>query len=371
MFNQSWPKSFLIIPVIIIVLMIFSTSNVSGQSDLFSESKGKMNEIIDLQTATLQNLFAQEQKIGAMEKEEEEITGNIETLNGQITSLQRTIAEEEIAYAQKKEDLKQFFQSYQRMGPGSYLEIILASDNLTDFLRRINILRDITGNTGKLIEQLQSSQEKLAADKSKLTDELASLKDKQLQFDESLAKEKQLKQDLEENLASLAAERDNYQKYLTELQNNWDELKPLFSKAVKEFSNLINAGKLPLDAFKFTNNFLSIKGSIDDKTLNKIIAGDPGFPQMVFSFQQGNVEMSMPDKNLVLNGTFVIQAGNTLNLQVKDGSFYGIPLNTEAIEELFQDGDLVINLKSLLGGYTLNSIEIMNGYLQFSIAPEF
>lgn len=158
-----------------------------------------------------------------------------------------------------------------------------------------------------------------------------------------LAKEKQLKKALENYLASLSAERENYQKYLTDLQNKWAEIKPLFSDIVKEFSSLVKKGNLPPDLFKLTAYFPSIKGSITAKSLNELIAGDPGFPQILFSFEQGNVEMSMPDKNLVLNGTFVIDGGNALELQVKEGSFHGIPLETGALQELFQEGDLVIN----------------------------
>lgn len=369
MFKRLWVKSFLLIPVIFMALLIFSTSQVSGQSDYIPEGKEKVNKIIDLQTETLQKLFAQEQKIGAMGKEAESIARDIETLNRQIAGLQSSIAEEEIAYTQKKEDLKQLLQSYQRMGPGSYLEIILESNDLTDFLRRLNILRDITRNTGKLIEQLQSSKEKQGAAKTKLTAELTALKGKQAQYDELLAKEKQLKKALEDYLVSLSAERENYQQYLTDLQNNWAELKPLFSDTIKAFSSLIEQGNLPPDLFKLTSYFPSIKGSITDKSLNELIARDPGFPQILFNFEQGNVEMSMPDKNLALNGTFVIERGNALKLQVKAGSFNGIPLETGALIELFQDGYLVINLKPLLGGFSLNSVETTNGSLQFSISP--
>lgn len=369
MFKGSWVKSLLIISVIFMALLIFSTGQVSGQNDSNPESKGKISKINDLQTETLQKLFAQEQKIGAMAKEEKEIARDIETLNRRIAVLQSSIANEEITYTQKKEDLKQLLQSYQWMGPGSYLGMILESNDLADFLRRLNILRDITRNTGKLIEQLQSSKEKQAADRTKLTHELASLKGKQVQFDQSMAKEKQLKADLEDYLASLAGERENYQKYLIDLRNNWDELQPLFSKAVKEFSSLLEQGNLPPDSLKLTGNFLNIKGSITDTALNEIIARDPAFPQMIFTFKQGHAEMRMPDKNLVLGGTFVINGGNAIKLQVKEGSFNGVPLETGAVEELFQDGDLIINLKSLLlSGYTINSAETMNGYLQFSIS---
>lgn len=363
-------KSFFISSAIFMGLLVLFTSQVSGQSDSTTDSKGKMNQIINLQTKTLQKLFAQEQKIGAMGKKKEQITGDLETLNRQIAGLQSSIVQEETAYAQKKEDFKQLLRSYQRMGPGSYLDIILESDDLTDFLRRLNILRDITRNTGKLIEQLQKSKEKQVADKTKLEDELTMLRGKQIQFDELLAKENQLKKDLEDYYASLSAERENYQKYLTDLQNNWNELKSLLSNAVKEFFSLIEEGNLPPDFFKLTGNFLSIKGSIADKAFNEIIAGNPVFPQIILSFEQGNVEMRIPDRNLVLEGIFIVCEGNVLKLEVIEGSFYGIPLEKEAVQELFQDGDLAINFDSLLGGYTLNTVQTLNGYLEFSISPE-
>ena len=371
MLKHSWMKSFLIIAVMFMAVLGFTTSLVYGQGDFALENKGKMNNLINLQTETLQKLFAQKQKIDAMGKEEAKIAKDIETLTGQITALQRAISEEEIAYNQKKEDLKQLLQSYQKIGPGSYLEIILDSSDLTDFLRRLNILRNITRNTDKLMQKLQSIKEKQEADQTKLSGTLTSLKGKQAEFAEAVAKENLLKTDLEDQLASLLAEKDTYQQYLTELQNQWAELRTLFSTAVKEFSTLMEEGKLPPESFKVDVNFLSIKGSITDKALNEIIAGNLGLPQILFRFEEGNVEMSVTDKSLILKGTFVIQNGNALKFQVKEGSFYGIPLESEALKELFQNGELVINLTSLLRGFTLASVETMNGYLQIAISPQF
>lgn len=371
MFKRSWLKSFLIIAVMFMAVLVFTTSLVYGQGDSASENKGKMNNLINLQTETLQKLFAQEQKIKAMGNDGEEIAQEIEILNRQITALQRAISEEEMAYDQKKEDLKQLLQSYQKMGPGSYLEIILDSSDLTDFLRRLNILRNITRNTDKLMQKLQSIKEKQEADQTKLNGTLTSLKGKQAEFAEAVAKENLLKKDLEAQLASLLVERDNYQQYLTELQNQWAELIILFSTAVKEFSTLMEEGKLPPDSFKVDVNFLSIKGSITDKALNQIIAGNPGLPQILFRFEEGNVELSVNEKSLILNGTFIIQDGKALKLQVTEGSFHGLPLESEALKELFQNGDLVINFTSLLRGFSLVSVETMNGYLQFAISPQF
>ncbi|MDT3698820.1 MAG: hypothetical protein RO469_05275 [Thermincola sp.] len=369
MLKGRWQEQFLIAFVIFVFLLNYSVTQVFGQNGSTPESKGKLQKIINLQSEILQKLFAQEQKIAAMGEEAERMAGEIETVNGRITALQKSMAEEEATYAKKKEDLKLVLRSYQRMGTGSYLEIILESKDLTDFLRRLNVLRDITKNTGKLIERLQSSKEQQAAVKQKLTDELTRLRSKQDRYNELLANEKQLQKDLADELAALAAERENYQKYLADLHNKWNEFKPVFAGAVEEFTSRIAKGNLPPGAFQLSGGIFNIKGSFTDQALNKMITGDTGFPQIIFKFRPGNVEMTMPEKNLVLNGIFMIHEGSALKFEVREGSFQGIPLEKEVVSELFRDGDLIINFKPMLGGYILKSVETMDGYLQFSISP--
>ncbi len=102
---------------IALVIVILSTGMVLGKEDPFAGIKEKMASISETEREKLQNLFVLGQQIKEMEKEEEGITHDIETKNGEIESLKVTIAGEEIAYAKKLENLKQVFKSYQRMGP--------------------------------------------------------------------------------------------------------------------------------------------------------------------------------------------------------------------------------------------------------------
>jgi peptidoglycan hydrolase CwlO-like protein len=366
--RRLYLKLICIIPVIIMLSLTFSPGTISGQTGSLHKSEEKIEQITDQQKEILQKLFAQEQRLAAMAREEKGVAGDIEDLNKQTAALQKSIVEEETIYAGKKEELKQLLQSYQKMGPGSYLEIILESNDLTDFLRRINLLRELSGNSGKLIGQLQGNLEKQTADKTKLAAELASLNSRQAEYQASLVKERQLKQDLEEYLASLATEKGNYQLYLAYLKNNWADLKPTFAKAVKGLAGFMNKD-LPADGFKVTYSFFEIKASITDEAINNIITGDSAFPPMSFRFRPGNVEIQMPEYNLVLDGTFVIQEGSSFIFQAKAGSFYGIPLETGSLNELFQDGDLVINLQPALGNYTVNSLAVMDGYLELTLSP--
>lgn len=368
MFKTVKVKLFLVSSLIITLALVFSSTNmIAEQGDPFSEIKDKMSGISQKEKETLQKLFTQEQEIEAMERDEKEIARNIEITKGEIGDLQRTIAGEETAYAKGRENLKQVLQCYQRMGPGSYLEIILKSTDLSDLLKRINTLRDLTRNTGTLLDQITKNKERLSAEKTKLAEKLVLVEDKQEQLVQALTKKKQLKEDMEHYLASLAEERGHYQEYLNSLQLAWGELKPFFSNTAKALSSTIEKDNLPEDALKITYKFLSVKVSIDEKTLNDIIAGDPQLPKMVFSFHPGKVEMKVPDKNLILTGKFVIVDGHSLKFEVEEGSFYGMPLEIGAIKELFQEGYLELNLESKLDGFTLKSVEIMDGYLNLSI----
>lgn len=362
---------FVVCMAVTVAIAFIPPGIVLGQEGPFAGIKEKMASISEIERETLQDLFLLGQQIKEMEKEEERITRDIATRNGEIGTLKVAIAGEEIAYTKKLEHLKQVLKSYQRMGPGTYLEIILNSDNLAMLLRRINTLRDLTRNTGKLIELLEESRAKQFTEKTNLVEKITLMEDRQKQLQKSLTKQKQLIEKQEKYLESLKEKKGYYQENLANLQQNWDELKTSVPVFIKELSSIIDEGNIPPEKLNISYTFTNIKGSIDEKTLNDIMSGHPLLPKIVFSFHPSNVELSMPEKNLVLSGIFVIQEAHTIKFQVKEGSFYGMPLDVGAIEDLFLKGDLVFNLKLPLSDYTINSIKTTDGYLELTIIPKF
>lgn len=359
---------FLIICLTIILIISSPLEIVVGQGGPFSEIKEKMASISESEHENLQNLFVLSQQIIELGKEEEKVTQDIKTKKTEIEGLKVTIASEEMAYTKKMEDLKQVFKSYQRMGPGTYLEIILNSDNLAMLLRRVNTLRDLTRNTQKLMELLEESKAKQLIEKENLAQKIASLQDNQKLLQESLTKKKQLIQDQEKYLTSLKEKRESYQENLSKLQLNWDELKTSVPVIIKELSRIIDEGYIPPEKLNISFNFTSIRGTIDEKTLNDLISEDPLLPKIVLKFYPNNVQISMPEENLILSGNFVIQEAQTLKFQVKEGTFYGMPLNAGAIEDLFLKGDLVFKLKLPMStNYRLNSIKAGDGTMELTI----
>ncbi|MDF2592591.1 MAG: hypothetical protein K0S75_2057 [Clostridia bacterium] len=368
LFNLSKFKSILTLGLVIyFVLALFCTSIVFGQVEPPSRIQEKLNSISNEEKQVLQNLFTLVQEIAVMENEEKKLALDIDRANKELISIEALIASEEANLEKKQEALKRVLKIYQKMGPGSYLEIIMNSDNLSTLLRRVNTLRDLTRNTGKLLEELEVNKDKLSMEKVKLIEKLTFIKQKQEQSKETLAKKLELKRNQEIYLTSLEEQSKFYQEHLANIGEMLEELKPLLEKAAKEFSSIIADGTLPRDALKMKISLFSVKGTIDQKTFNEIISKQPNLSLMVFTFNKDEIEISVPEKNLVLSGTFVLQDENILRFQAEKGSFYGMPLEPEYIKELLSEEGLALDFKPLLGKNTLQYIRLEEGYIELNV----
>jgi len=349
------------------VFVLFCTSIVVGQVEPPPGIQEKLIGISEEEKQVLQNLFTLAQEVAVLEIEEKELAQDIDKANQEIITIEAAIASEEANFAQKQEALKRVLKIYQKMGPGSYLEIIMDSDNLSTFLRKINTLRDLSRNTGKLLKMLDESKGKLSLEKVKLVEKLTLIKEKQVQSKEALANKLKLKKEEEVYLASLKEKSRFYQEHLSNIKGMIDELKPLIAKAAKEFTNIVSDGSLPEDALKMTISLFSIKGTIDQKTFNEIISKQPNLSLMVFTFNADEIEISIPEKNLVLSGAFIIQDQNIIKFQAEKGSFYGMSLEPGYIKELLSEEGIALDFRQLLGKNTLQYIELHEGYIELNV----
>lgn len=356
--------------IIAFITSFYFSSAVVGHADPFSETKEKMSNISDEEKKVLQDLFLLIQEIEEAERMEEEIIKEIDVISKAIKVMEKMIDLEESTYDKNLSTLKEVLRSYQRSGPGTFIQIILDSENLTMLIRRLNALRDLTRNTGKLLELLSESKDKLAFEKMNLNEKLMVMEGKQEELRLSIDKKIELRNNMEEYLDSLQEEREYFQEQLASIQNAWDELKILLSETTKVFSNIIQSENLPEDAIKVTFSLFSIRGTISEDIFNGIISENSLLPKMEITFETDKMTIEMPDQNLILIGQLVIIDGNILMFDVGEGSFLGMPLEPASIEDLFKEGYIVLDLKPLLEGAAITSIKIQDGYLELRIIPK-
>ncbi len=344
------------------ILVLFLSNLVIGQP--FEDIHEKLIGISKEEKEILEKLFILIQEIENMEKEEEKLSLDIDDIKQEIKKLEIEISGEENIYEKNKEALKQVLKSYQRMGPGSYLEIILNSDSLAMLIRSINTLQDITRNTGDLLGLIEKSRDNLLLAQKSLNKNLLLIEEKQRQLEDALSAKIGFKEEIEEYLTSLEDEREYYQDYLSNLQIAWDKVGHTLSDTIRELSRIISEEELPQDALELTFSLLKVKGSMKDQVFNDLVKKYPSLPKMVFSFTPGKATLDFPDNNIVLAGKLLIVDGSALELKVEEGSFYNMPLESRTIEELLKDNKLIINLKPLLYGNKLDSVVMKQGYIE-------
>ncbi len=358
---------FVIKTVIIVISLLFFNGVVLGQVDPPSDLNSRLLEISQEERQVLDTLFKMLQELELLKKEEAELSERVEKLRLDVSIIEENIAREETSYNRNKEGMRNVLKSYQRLGPASYLEILLSSESISELIHRINILQDIAHETGKLLNQLEISQRRLSKDKAVLKEGLTLLENKQKDAKAAMESRLELLKQQESYMSSLKEKREYYQAQLVLLQKSIEEVKLAIEGAAGSFSTILESSSLPPDAIKLTFSFLSIKGVIDQKIFNEIVSAQPELKGIEFTFYKDKVEMSIPDKGIIIYGTFIAADDYLVKFNAEEGSFLGMKLKKEFVAELFGGKELSLDLKPILGNNTLKEVKINEGYIELNI----
>lgn len=355
----------------LILIFALVTSQPAGHAEPFLAIEEELSSLSLREDKLFQELFTLSLTLDNLDREAETLIKEMEQITDEIKELEQEIGLQQRLNQRTIQGLEQVLKTYQRMGPASYLEILLDSEDLGDFLGRINLLRDLAGNTERLLESIEESKTVLIKEKERHDDKIAELAAKQEQLEQTRQQAMALRKQMEERLSSLAKEKEYYQEQLTGMQHTWEKLMPFFSKTIKELTEIIEWDKIPLDAMKTRVSLRGIHGTLGEATFNEIIAGYPELSGVVFRFSPGQASLVLPESRLVLDGVFVIEEKTAIMFQVTRGTFYDLPLDDNSINKLLQNNRLVIDFKPLIGNNVLRSIEIGENKVELLLIPAF
>lgn len=362
------------ITFLVILTLIPIPLQVSGSAQPITDTKDKLEGISEEEQEALEKLFTLSQKIFEMEKEKAEITSEIALQQEQIGEIEIKIKEKQYDYDRQLQTFEKVLVHYQRGGPASYLEILLGAKNLTTFLKSINLIKDISRNLGELLDTLEQGKKALQEEKKILDEKTQQLLLKERELQENLDKTQVLKQEQEDYLKSLQEEQAYYQEQLNHLVNLWEDCTVIFGEISREITRIIGEGYFTPEDLSLRFGFTNVKGAINGASFNQIIKDNSTLPETTFRFEEGQVIIEVPEKHLVLNGEFVIAGDSAIQYEVASGTFYDMPLEKASIEELFKDGPLLIDFKTISGefviiDFVLIQIRHEKGQLAFEIKP--
>ncbi len=220
--------------VALIIVLILSVNTIvlaASQSDLNStqkkinEAKEELHGIQAEKSSTMAEVETITNEISQYQTEIDELNTKIDDLEGQISEAQENLDKAQEDYTNQEKLLKERLIATYEAGETSYLDVILSSKNLTDFISNYYLVTQIANNDkalmDKIVEQkkeIEDSKQKLESSKNELDTSKSSKKDKQKQL--SIAKEEKDEKvaELSEDEKQTQAELDQYEADKREIQ---------------------------------------------------------------------------------------------------------------------------------------------------------
>ena len=238
----------LIVFIIISILVAYSNiSMAANMNDLKNEKNEVQNKItstekkIDEISQEQEEILSQVQKlitqISDYQLEIDELNGKISTLQTKITESEKQIKEDEIEYDKEQKALDARLVAMYKTGETSYLDFLLSSATLVDFISSYYLVSEVADYDTKMLEQLEAHKKKIENEKAELELNKKELSNSKVTLEskqQGLMTMKKSKEKyaveltgkakkLEEELSELASHEQNINKRILELQRQYDE----------------------------------------------------------------------------------------------------------------------------------------------------
>ena len=332
------------------------------------EASEKLTGITEEEKEIVEALFVLSSEIEWLNEQLKAIEIEIDTVVNQIAEKEDLISNQERVYTALIDDLSVLLLNQQKAGAASRLEIILKSTSLSDLIKRMNLLRDISKYSNTLILETEAVQLDLETQQAVLKELKASLDQQKVTWELKVGEANVAKSDLESYLESLATEKAHYTSYLETVESQWNQLKPLFSETIKSFTKIIEKGDLPPEIVEINLSLFNTRRTLRQDAFNDALRNRNDLPELEFVFLEDRVQIHFPSFNVKLEGTFELVEPQIFKFVVKGGAFYNLPMSESALADLFSQGEMIFDLKSMLGKNTIKSIQIRETYIDLQIA---
>jgi len=218
----------LIIGLIIVNLMTYTNiSMASNKTDLqneksdldnsIAEAKDNLNQIEKEKSETLnqvENLMGQ---ISDYQTEIDDLESEISHLQTQIKDAEKKIKEDEEDYKKKQNALNERLVAMYENGEVSYLDVLLSSSSLTDFISNYYMVSELTTYDTEMLKQVEEEKQKIENEKKELETSKTSLDSAKEKKESKANALKVAKKEKEQKASELSEEEKSTQKEIEEM----------------------------------------------------------------------------------------------------------------------------------------------------------
>ena len=189
-----------------------------------NEANGELNDVQSNLSENLQQVEKLDEKISSSEEQLEKQESKITELKNSISEIETELNTVTEKYEKQRKLFKQRLVAIYEAGETQYLDILLKSKNLSDFLSSYYIITELSTLDNDLITELEEKKKTIDLSKQKLENEkteLATIIESQTRLSRTLQNAKKMRESFIEQLSD---EEKNLQTKIDEINTQYEEV---------------------------------------------------------------------------------------------------------------------------------------------------
>ena len=190
---------------------------------------------------TVESLITQKSSV---QKEVDELESKISDLQTEISSRERDIEQKEEEYNEQEKLLDARIVALYKSGDTSYLDVLLTSSSITDFLAKYYMAEELINYDKELMQSIKQQKSDIETEKTQLEADKKELDTSLAQTEQKKTSLKSLKNEKEDYVDQLTAEEKEVQEEIEELEeenrkiaNEIKEAQIRYQKQLEELKN--------------------------------------------------------------------------------------------------------------------------------------
>jgi len=238
------------------IVLAVTQSDKAELQEKINSTKNELEEIQGGKNVANSELDEISKKVTLAQAELNTIRDELAGLNAQLDSKKADIEKTEKEVEEKTELLKARMVALYEAGDTTYLDVLVSSENLIDFISGFYIIEEIAQADTDLIDSLESQIDKLEAEKKSLEDAKVEVEAKAREQEVKTLELENLKAEKERVVATLSEEEQAAEAKLKQYDAEMERVNAALAEAARKAQQQISGGSKGGDGLKFDGSFI-------------------------------------------------------------------------------------------------------------------
>lgn len=247
-------------------------------NDKIEEQEKKLEEITTEKSEALTAVENLNTQISSYESEIEELSEQISSLETQIQEAEQKIKEDEEKYQKDQEALNERLVTIYENGEISYLDVLLSSSSLTDFISSYYIVSELTTYDTEMLEKLEAEKQQIENEKVEMQANQEKVKTAKKTQEAKQSALKVAKSEKEQHVSELSEEEQKTQEVIEELEQTNKDIDKQIEAAQAAIEKAKREAAAKAEAEKAN------QGSSSNSSGSSTSSGTPGSEQSSYGF---------------------------------------------------------------------------------------